>query len=55
MARRWDDLVELFGLLNFTSVSHDEGALHLIRQCKALLLIHEGRIRDAIHAGGRPM
>lgn len=46
----WDDLVERFDLPDFTPASQDLGALHLIRQCKALSLIHEGRIREAIHA-----
>lgn len=48
--RTWDDLAECFGLPDFTPASQDLGAIHLIRQCKALALIHEGRIRDPFHA-----
>lgn len=50
LIRTWDDLVERFHLPDFTPASQDLGAIHLIRQCKALALIHEGRIRDAFHA-----
>ncbi|TVP46705.1 MAG: glycoside hydrolase [Halomonas sp.] len=50
LIRTWDDLVERFYLTDFTPENQDLGALHLIRQCKALSLIHEGRIREAIHA-----
>lgn len=50
LTRTWDDLVKRFGLPDFTPVSQDLGAVHLIRQCKALSLIHDGRIREAIHA-----
>ncbi|WP_411572231.1 glycoside hydrolase family 104 protein [Vreelandella titanicae] len=50
LIRTWDDLVERFHLPDFTPASQDLGAIHLIRQCKALALIHDGRIRDAIHA-----
>lgn len=46
----WDDLVDRFGLPDFTPASQDLGAVHLIRQCRALSLIHDGRIREAIHA-----
>ena len=46
----WDDLVARFGLTDFSPVNQDLGAVHLIRQCKALTLIHDGRIREAIHA-----
>ncbi|EHJ91095.1 Lysozyme [Vreelandella boliviensis LC1] len=46
----WDDLVERFGIADFTPASQDLGAVQLIRECKALSLIHDGRIRDAIHA-----
>ena len=50
LTRTWDDLVERFGLPDFSPIRQDEGAVHLIRQCKALSLIHDGRIREAIHA-----
>lgn len=50
LIRTWDDLAERFGLADFTPASQDLGAVHLIRQCKALSLVHDGRIRDAIHA-----
>lgn len=50
LARTWDDLTERFYLPDFTPSSQDLGAIHLIRQCKALTLIHEGQIREAIHA-----
>lgn len=50
LTRTWDDLVKRFGMPDFTPVSQDAGAVHLIRQCKALSLIRQGRIRDAIHA-----
>lgn len=46
----WDDLVARFGLRDFTPASQDVGATHLIRQCKALGLVHDGKIRAAIHA-----
>jgi muramidase (phage lysozyme) len=45
LIRTWDDLVERSHLPDFTPASQDLGAVHLIRQCKALALIH-----DAIHA-----
>lgn len=50
LTRTWDDLAERFDLPDFSPVSQDLGAVHLIRQCKALSLIHDGRIREAIHA-----
>tara|TARA_R110000850_G_scaffold197587_1_gene323891 strand:- start:363 stop:659 length:297 start_codon:yes stop_codon:yes gene_type:complete len=50
LMRTWDDLVEGFDLPDFTPASQDLGAIHLIRQCKTLALIHDGRIRNAIHA-----
>ncbi len=50
LARTWDDLTQRFYLPDFTPSSQDAGALHLIRQCKALSLIHEGRIREAVYA-----
>ncbi len=50
LTRTWDDLAKRFNLPDFTPTSQDLGAVHLIRQCKALSLIHEGRIREAIHA-----
>nr|WP_228634625.1 glycoside hydrolase family 104 protein [Halomonas sp.] len=50
LTRTWDDLVDRFGFPDFTPASQDLGAIHLIRQCKALSLIHDGRIREAIHA-----
>nr|WP_290443768.1 glycoside hydrolase family 104 protein [Halomonas sp. Mc5H-6] len=50
LTRTWDDLAERFDLPDFTPTSQDLGAVHLIRQCKALSLIHDGRIREAIHA-----
>ncbi|MCD1587782.1 glycoside hydrolase family protein, partial [Halomonas sp. IOP_14] len=50
LIRTWDDLVERFDLPDFTPASQDLGAVHLIRQCKAFSLIHDGRVRDAIHA-----
>ncbi|WP_447044065.1 glycoside hydrolase family 24 protein [Vreelandella sp. H-I2] len=50
LTRTWDDLAKRFGLADFTPASQDLGAIHLVRQCKALALIHDGRIRDAIHA-----
>jgi len=46
----WDDLAKRFGLPDFSPASQDAGATQLIRQCKALQLIYDGRIRDAIHA-----
>lgn len=50
LIRTWDDLAKRFGLSDFTPANQDLGAVHLIRQCKALSLIHSGRIREAIHA-----
>jgi len=50
LIRTWDDLANRFGLTDFTPASQDAGAVHLIRQCKALHLVHDGRIADAIHA-----
>ncbi|MDN3561705.1 glycoside hydrolase family 104 protein [Vreelandella neptunia] len=50
LTRTWDDLAERFNLPDFTPASQDLGAIHLIRQCQALSLIHNGRIREAIHA-----
>ncbi|RUR43352.1 glycoside hydrolase family 104 protein [Halomonas populi] len=50
LTRTWDDLVKRYKLPDFTPASQDAGAVHLIRQCKALALIHDGRIREAIHA-----
>ena len=50
LIRTWDDLVNRFGMPDFTPASQDAGATHLIRQCKALQLIYDGRIREAIHA-----
>lgn len=46
----WDDLVARFGYRDFTPPSQDAGATQLIRQCKALGLVHDGKIREAIHA-----
>ncbi|WP_404462933.1 glycoside hydrolase family 104 protein [Vreelandella aquamarina] len=50
LSRTWDDLAKRFNLPDFTPANQDLGAVHLIRQCKALSLIHDGRIREAIHA-----
>ena len=50
LTRTWDDLAERFNLPDFTPASQDLGAVHLIRQCQALSLIHDGRIREAIYA-----
>nr|WP_229755500.1 glycoside hydrolase family 104 protein [Halomonas lutescens] len=50
LTRTWDDLAKRFNLPDFTPANQDLGAVHLIRQCKALSLIHDGRIREAIHA-----
>lgn len=50
LMRTWDDLAERFYLPDFTPASQDLGAIHLIRQYKALELTHDGRIRDAIYA-----
>jgi muramidase (phage lysozyme) len=46
----WDDLVQRFGLADFSPVSQDAAAVQLIRQCKALALVRDGRVREAIHA-----
>lgn len=46
----WDDLAKRFGLTDFSPASQDAGAMQLIRQCKALHLVYDGRIREAIHA-----
>jgi len=53
LTRTWDDLTARFGLPDFTPASQDLGAIHLIRQCKALSLIHDGRVKEAIHASRR--
>jgi len=50
LIRTWDDLVNRFGLPDFTPASQDAGATRLIRQCKALQLIYDGHVREAIHA-----
>ncbi len=50
LSRTWDDLATRFKLRDFSPASQDAGAIQLIRQCKALGLIHDGRIREAIHA-----
>ena len=50
LTRTWDDLAKRFHLPDFSPASQDLGAIHLIRQCQALSLIHDGRIREAIHA-----
>lgn len=50
LIRTWDDLAKRFDLPDFSPASQDEGAKQLIRQCKALQLVYDGRIRDAIHA-----
>lgn len=50
LTRTWDDLAKRFNLPDFTPASQDLGAVHLIRQCQALSLIHDGRISEAIHA-----
>ncbi|MDW5376824.1 glycoside hydrolase family 104 protein [Halomonas sp. HP20-15] len=50
LAGTWDDLVDRFGFRDFSPASQDAGATQLIRQCKALRLIYDGRIREAIHA-----
>lgn len=46
----WDDLVSRFGFRDFSPASQDAAAIQLIRQCKALRLVHDGKIREAIHA-----
>ncbi|MEQ7870730.1 glycoside hydrolase family 104 protein [Chromohalobacter salexigens] len=46
----WDDLVGRYGYRDFGPVSQDEAAVQLIRQCKALGMVRDGRIREAIHA-----
>jgi muramidase (phage lysozyme) len=46
----WDDLVARFGHRDFTPASQDAGATQLIRQCKALGLVHDGKVREAIDA-----
>ena len=46
----WDDLAKRFGLPDFSPASQDVGATQLVRQCKALHLVYDGRIREAIHA-----
>jgi len=46
----WDDLVKRFGYPDFTPPSQDAGAIQLIRQCKALGLVHDGKVREAIDA-----
>ena len=46
----WDDLVKRFGFGDFSPASQDAGATQLIRQRKALRMIYDGRIREAIHA-----
>ncbi|WFM72945.1 glycoside hydrolase family 104 protein [Halomonas sp. CKK8] len=50
LASTWDDLAARFGLRDFSPASQDVGAIQLIRQCRALGLVHDGRIREAIHA-----
>lgn len=44
----WDDLVTRFDLQDFSPASQDAAAVHLIRQCRALQLVHDGRIREAL-------
>ncbi|MEQ5770019.1 glycoside hydrolase family 104 protein [Halomonas sp. H33-56] len=46
----WDDLVARFGLPDFSPASQDAGAMQLIRQCRALDLVYDGKIHEAIHA-----
>ncbi|WP_447553713.1 glycoside hydrolase family 24 protein [Vreelandella sp. EE22] len=46
----WDDLVDRVGLPDFSPESQNQAAIELIRQCQALSMIHEGRIREAIDA-----
>lgn len=46
----WDDLAKRFNLKDFTPSSQDAGAIQLIRQCRALALVHDGKVREAIHA-----
>lgn len=50
LSRTWDDLVRRFDLPDFTPNSQDAGALALIRQCKALNLVHAGRVAEAVHS-----
>lgn len=50
LTRTWDDLVRRYKLPDFTPASQDASAVHLIRQCKALSLIYDGRICEAIYA-----
>lgn len=50
LIRTWDDLVNRFKLRDFSPASQDAGAVQLIRQCRALALVHDGKVREAIHA-----
>lgn len=50
LRRTWDDLVERFGLKDCAPANQDTGAVALIRQCRALDAVHEGRVEEAIHA-----
>lgn len=50
LERTWDDLVDRYGYPNFTPGNQDAGAKQLIRQCKALQLVHDGHVRAAIQA-----
>lgn len=50
LIRTWDDLAHRFHLRDFSPASQDEAAKQLIRQCKALGMVYDGHIADAIHA-----
>lgn len=50
LIRTWDDLAARFDLSDFTPASQDKGAVQLIQQCKALALVRNGQVADAIHA-----
>lgn len=50
LVRTWDDLAKRFHLTDFSPTSQDEAAKQLIRQCRALGLVYDGRIAEAIHA-----
>ncbi len=49
LVRTWDDLANRFHLPDFSPASQDEAAKQLIRQCRALGLVYDGRIAEAIH------
>ncbi|SFU86366.1 glycoside hydrolase family 24 protein [Halomonas korlensis] len=46
----WDDLVRRFGYRDFSPANQDAGAIQLIRQCRALRLVKDDQLKEAIDA-----